>query len=549
MNMSGPILANSTTAKQAPASPKKRAAIYLRVSTEEQSEGFSLPTQLETCRTLAAQYDYSVPMDYIIQDEKSGTTLDRPGLRRLRELVHARAIAVVIVHDVDRLSRTLGHQLLLSEELEQHGIQLLVHTHAIDKSAEGLLFFQLRGAVAEFERAKILERLARGKKGRAQAGHTEGGMVPLGYRYVGGHKSGHYEIDHEEAALVERIFHMCLSGMATQAIARLLSHERVPTQQDRRGQRNKHLARCIWNRSSIHKILRNETYTGTMYHNKTQRVAGRKDPSRKTNRITRDMSEWVSVSVPVIIAPEIFHAVQLQLQQNAAQATRNRKHEYLFLGGRLRCGRCGTAMTGKVDSSGTRRYRCARPRWQITEDDQPFCTGSAKAETLETQVWEAVERVLRDPNLIRAEIERQHGDIEARHAAIARERQVITTALARCDRDQARWDAAYEGEVIDLADFKMKKAEIDARRASLDAEHQRLNQEAQALDHAHCDAAALAGYCAQVQANLSALDMPNKRKALEALDIRIHWTPGEIPQIQGSITIPTEQAIASLALQ
>ena len=77
----------------------------------------------------------------------------------MRDLVHTRAIAAVIVHDVDRLSRVLGHQLLLSEEFDQHGIDLLVHPHALDKSAEGLLFFQLRGAVAEFERAKILARL------------------------------------------------------------------------------------------------------------------------------------------------------------------------------------------------------------------------------------------------------------------------------------------------------------------------------------------------------------------------------------------------------
>jgi site-specific DNA recombinase len=291
-------------------------------------------------------------------------------------------------------------------------------------------------------------------------------MVALGYRYIAGHKSGHYEIDPEEAALVERIFCMCLSGQATQAIARQLSQERVPTQQDRRGKRNKHLARCIWNRSSIHTILRNETYIGTMYHNKTQRVAGRKDPSRKTNRKARDRSEWVSVSVPAIIASETFQAVQVQLQQNARLASRNRKYEYLFLGGRLRCDRCGTAMTGKVDSSGTRRYRCARPRWQITEQDLPYCKGSIKAETIETQVWEAIEHAIRNPDVIRAEIERQYGDIEARHTAITRERQLITTALARCDRDQARWDAAYEGEVIDLTDLKTKRAEIDARRTS-----------------------------------------------------------------------------------
>jgi site-specific DNA recombinase len=375
----------------------------------------------------------------------------------------------------------------LSEEFDQHGVCLLAHTQTIEKTSEGLLFFQIRGAIAEFERTKILERLTRGKKGRAQAGHTEGGVVPLGYRYVGGYKSGRYEIDHAEAALVERIFRMCLSGMATQAIARQLSHERVPTQQDRRGKRNKNLAQCIWNRSSIHKILRNETYIGTMYHNKTQRVAGRKDPSRKNNRIARDMSEWIPVSVPAIIAPEIFQAVQGQLQQNARLATRNRKYEYLFLGGRLRCGRCETAMTGKVDSSGTRRYRCARPRWQITEHDLPFCKGSIKAETIETQVWEAIEHAIRNPDVIRAEIERQYGDIEARHAVVTRERQLITTALARCDRDQARWDAAYEGEVIDLDDLKAKRAEIAARRASLEAEHQRFDQEVQAIDQAHYD--------------------------------------------------------------
>jgi hypothetical protein len=115
---------------------------------------------------------------------------------------------------------------------------------------------------------------------------------------------------------------------------------------------------------------------------------------------------------------------------------------------------------------------------------------------------------------------------------------LITTALARCDRDQVRWEQAYLGDVLDLGEFKAKRAEFDARRASLQAEHQRLDQEAQALDQAHCDATALAGYCVQVQANLDALDMPNKRKALEMLYIRVHWTPGEPPQIKGSIPVP-----------
>src|SRR5712692_9643515 len=97
----------------------------------------------------------------------------------------------------------------------------------------------MRGAIAEYERAKILERLKRGKMGRAQAGYPEGGTVPLGYRYVAGHKQGHYAIDAAEAPLVRRIFQLCVKGMNTRTIARQLSAERIPTQQDRRGHRRK----------------------------------------------------------------------------------------------------------------------------------------------------------------------------------------------------------------------------------------------------------------------------------------------------------------------
>jgi site-specific DNA recombinase len=90
------------------------AAIYARVSTEDQGKGFSIPTQLEACQTLAAREGYTVPEGHVLIDEGlTGTTMDRSGLRALRDLVHARAIAAVIVYDPDRLSRNLGHQLLL----------------------------------------------------------------------------------------------------------------------------------------------------------------------------------------------------------------------------------------------------------------------------------------------------------------------------------------------------------------------------------------------------------------------------------------------------
>jgi site-specific DNA recombinase len=281
--MSTPIVSNGSSPRQSSA---KIAAVYGRVSTEEQGHGFSLPTQLAACLALADKEGYMVPESYRFADEVSGTTLDRPGLRLLRDLVRTRVVSAVLVYDPDRLSRTLGHQLLLSEEFEQAGIRLLIVSHPLEKGPEGWLFFQMRGAIAEYERAKILERLNRGHLGRAQAGYPGGGTVPLGYRYVAGHKQGFFEIEEEEAALVRRIFSMCLSGMNTQAIARQLSAERVPTHQDRAGHRilgKKKLAKGIWNKISIHHLLRNENYIGRLTYNRFQRVPGLKDPTRKTS--------------------------------------------------------------------------------------------------------------------------------------------------------------------------------------------------------------------------------------------------------------------------
>ena len=123
------------------------AAIYARVSTEDQGKGFSIPTQIEGCRKLAEREGYTVPDAYVPIDEGiSGSTMDRPDLWKLRDLVNAQAISAVMVYDPDRLSRNLGHQLLLAEEFERAGVKLLIVSHPMEQGPEGWLFFQMRGA-------------------------------------------------------------------------------------------------------------------------------------------------------------------------------------------------------------------------------------------------------------------------------------------------------------------------------------------------------------------------------------------------------------------
>ena len=104
---------------------QQQAAIYARVSTTDQADkGYSLPTQIDACQRLAHQEGYTVPESHLFVDDYTGTSLNRPQFTKLRDLVHKRLVHAVFVHDLDRLSRKLAHQLLLCEEMDTCGVAL-----------------------------------------------------------------------------------------------------------------------------------------------------------------------------------------------------------------------------------------------------------------------------------------------------------------------------------------------------------------------------------------------------------------------------------------
>ena len=258
---------------------QQQAAIYARVSTTDQADkGYSLPTQIDACQRLAHQEGYTVPESHLFVDDYTGTSLNRPQFTKLRDLVRQRLVQAVIVHDLDRLSRKLAHQLLLSDEFEQAGVTLYVVTiPAHDKTSETQLLSNVRGIIAEYERAKLLERTMRGLRGRAKEGFVPSGDVPLGYEYVRFEiKGAHYVINQQEAALVQRIFQMYVQGgLSMTAIAQQLTQERIPSQSDRRAHGSSRKMRVgTWQPSSILLILTNETYIGTLYYGKMENYAG-----------------------------------------------------------------------------------------------------------------------------------------------------------------------------------------------------------------------------------------------------------------------------------
>jgi hypothetical protein len=192
-------------------------------------------------------------------------------------------------------------------------------------------------------------------------------------------------------------------------------------------------------------------------------------------------------------------------------------------------------MTGEMNGHSGARYKCGRKVYQ----DVTALHGqrSVLASQIETTVWAAVDRVLRNPALIAAEIERRKEGTDAQQTDLDRERQLYTRQLTQCDKDLKRWEAAYLGEAIDLDDFKMKKAEVDARRVSAEQELARLDAEQRLIAQAELETASLIDYCTRVRAELQIFTVAEKRRALEALNITAVWHPTRPLEIRGSIPV------------
>ena len=188
----------------------KAAAIYARVSSEQQKEENTIASQTAALIEFAREQGYSVPDDWVVEDEGfSGASLLRPGLERLRDLAAEGHIQAVLIHSPDRLSRKYAYQVLLIEEFARHGAEMIFLKAPHSSTPEDQLMLQFQGMIAEYERAQILERSRRGKRHRAKAGEVSVlGGAPYGYRYIRktSEAPARYEIDAAEAEVVRLVY-------------------------------------------------------------------------------------------------------------------------------------------------------------------------------------------------------------------------------------------------------------------------------------------------------------------------------------------------------
>jgi site-specific DNA recombinase len=148
----------------------RRVILYARVSTDEQARsGYSLSQQLEALRKYAAREGYEI-LDEVTDPGKSGATLDRPGLDKVRDLVVSGVVTAVLAQDRDRFAREPAYLWVLRKELREHGCKLRALNDHGDDSAEGMLTDGILDQIAKYERAKVAERTRRGLLQKAREG-------------------------------------------------------------------------------------------------------------------------------------------------------------------------------------------------------------------------------------------------------------------------------------------------------------------------------------------------------------------------------------------
>src|SRR5438067_5237548 len=194
--------------KERPMKPTQ-VALYARVSSEQQNEARTIESQLADLRSRIAATGVAPPAELeFVDNGYSGATLIRPALERLRDVAAAGGIERLYVHCPDRLARNYAHQVLLLEEFMRAGIEVVFLNREVGQTPEEQLLLQVQGMIAEYERAKILERSRRGKRHGAQVGKVSVlGGAPYGYRYVTkqeGAGEASFEMVWEEARVVRQ---------------------------------------------------------------------------------------------------------------------------------------------------------------------------------------------------------------------------------------------------------------------------------------------------------------------------------------------------------
>lgn len=504
-----------------PAQAAQKVALYARVSSDTQAQRGTIASQLEALRGHVARLGHEVVALYS-DDGYSGARLDRPGLDALRDAAVAGAFKAVWCLSPDRLARSFAYQVLIIDELARFGVEVcFTDSPPIDDDPQARLLVGVQGLFAEYERAKLAERVRRGKLYRVRSGEAVFPRVAYGYRRVPRSAAGpaRLEIYEPEAVVVRRIFDQYASGISMRQIVRRLYEDTVASPEGKE----------MWPVATIGHLLRNPAYAGTAAWYRYEYVYA--PELKRSRKIPKPREDWVEVPVPAIVASEVFAAAQSIVNENSRFSARNTTPDTFLLRGLVVCGPCGIRLfcdrknTAKNPNK-TRYYGCPNHDPIKAGGPERRCKEpSIRADALDTFVFEQVKAALVRPELLLAgEAALAGRDAVPGDEMLAGQLDKIGRKIDTTNAERRRLADLYQADLITLTELQRRAAEIASRLARLEAEQDALQARHNELASHNQIQRRIANFAARIAKGFDTLDFDQRQRLMRLVVETVHVT-------------------------
>lgn len=435
-------------------------AIYIRVSTQEQTNGYSIVAQLEEIRAYAAKHSLIIYREYIDAGYSAKTINGRPALQELLSDATKKKFSTVITWKLNRLARNLIDQLKILSIFKQQNINYMSLTEKYDSSTpQGFFVLQMLGSIAELEREQIAENVRLGIQRRSQQGAWNGGNNVLGYAWVTGIDiEPHVRVVTQEAELVQMIFEQYRSGRGLRSITSHLNAAGYITK------RNK-----MFSTAGVRGILTNVNYIGQIQYTVNKNYTGSSSDRRK---------QIIQATHESIIDLQLWHDVQGILKKRSQPSKKiiTRNYPLVRL---LKCPSCGSGMiparNRALSKCGiihtTHYYVCGSYRNKGTT----ACKANyIPASLIEKETFLRFQRMLSEKDLldqIITRINRQSGEV----AEPSRDQlETIKTEIKKLEKQQHRCFELFEEGHLSHVELIEKIKSLKSRVIALISDKEQL---------------------------------------------------------------------------
>ena len=535
-------------------------AIYARVSSEQQAQAHTIDSQIVALHERVSNdgLDLAGEMEFI-DEGYSGSTLVRPALERLRDMVAAGVIDRLYIHSPDRLARKYAYQVLLVDEFRRSGVEVVFLNRELGQTPEDDLLLQVQGMIAEYERAKIIERNRRGKRHAARSGSVNAlSGAPYGYRYVTKQEGGgqaRYEIAIEEARVVRKIFEWV--GKERVTIGEVCRRLANAGEKTRKG-------KAFWDRSVVWGVLKNPAYIGEAGFGKTRngplrpRLRAQRgrpvQPRRASSIFDVAREEWLSIPVPALVDRQVFEAAQEQLCENQRQMREGARGASYLLQGLVVCNVCSYAFCGKRISNKSAKgkprdyayYRCVGTDAYRFGGHRVCDNHQVRTDLLDLAVWQQVRILLEHPGRVTDEYRRR---LEPQSNSKQTGLDGVEARLGKLRHGLARLIDSYADGLIEKSEFEPRIKDLRERSARLERQAKELVDQASMESELRLIVRNLEQFISSVKGGLDYADWMTKRDIIRALVKRVEVEKGQVNVVFRVDSLPFESRPARGVLQ